>query len=130
VACELAGISERTLYNWLKDAENGLEPQVTLLRAIKRAESLAESRIVQNVITASEKPQFWAAGMTYLERKYPEHWGRRSEEGNSPKVVVQIGVKDSDVQVSIQSSDPTFACSTLTDSGDLHRLSGDVVSDK
>src|SRR6202035_1507412 len=94
VACSLAGITEQTFYNWQKQAEAGHEPQVTLFRAVKRAESLAEQKIVGNVIAASGKPQFWAAGMTYLERKYPEHWGRRSEEGSGPKVVVQIGVKD------------------------------------
>jgi hypothetical protein len=123
VACQMAGITERTLYRWLEQGEAGEEPQRTLVSAVKRAEAIAESRIVGNVIAASEKPQFWAAGMTYLERKYPEHWGRRTDDGNSPKVVVQIGVKDADVRVAIVSA-PTFAPSEGADSLDLHSLTG------
>jgi hypothetical protein len=58
---------------------------------------------------AGEDPRFWAASMTYLERRHPERWARRSEGQDGPKVVVQIGVRDSDVQVRIASSEPTFA---------------------
>jgi hypothetical protein len=129
VACQMAGITERTLYRWIEQADAGEEPQRTLVSAVKRAEAIAESRIVGNVIAASEKPQFWAAGMTYLERKYPEQWGRRSEDSSSPKVIVQIGVKDSDVQVSVSALEPTFACSTQALSPAQPLLIGDVASD-
>lgn len=101
VACAIAGIAPRTVYNWIERADAGHEPELSFVQQLKRAEAMVESRIAQNVISASEKPQFWAAGMTYLERKYPDAWGRRSEDGNSPRIVVQIGVKDSDVRVNL-----------------------------
>ena len=51
------------------------------------------------------------------------------EESDSsvPKVVVQIGVKDGDVNVTL--SQPTFASPDATVSEDIHRLSGDLESD-
>lgn len=106
VACQVAGIAEPTFYRWIKDGEAGQEPQASFVKAVKRAESLVEAKTVRNILAASEKPQFWAAGMTYLERKNPDHWGRRTDDGNAPKVIVQIGVTQSDVKVNIASLSP------------------------
>jgi hypothetical protein len=58
------------------------------------------------VRVAGNDPRFWAASMTYLERRHPERWARRSEGQDGPKVVVQIGVRDSDVQVRLVTSAP------------------------
>ena len=41
--------------------------------------------------------------MTYLERRYPEKWGRGTDSDTGPKVIVQIGVRDLDVRVQIAS---------------------------
>ena len=63
---------------------------------------MAEAEDVANVRRAGKAgPQFWAASMTYLERKYPEKWGKRADESAGPKVVVQIGCKDSDVAIQV-----------------------------
>lgn len=122
-ACKLAGISKQTFYNWQKRAESGEARAVLLFDAIEKAEALAENDMVQNVRNAGKLPQFWAANMTYLERKLPDRWGKRNDDGNAPKVIVQIGVKDGDVQVN------TFACSSQSLSPslseDIHRLSAD-----
>jgi len=101
IACRQAGIAKQTFYYWLKRAETGEEAAMALLDAVERAEAEAEAETVGNVRRASKLPQFWAAGMTYLERKSPDRWGRRGEDSNTPKIVVQIGVKDGDVQVQI-----------------------------
>ncbi len=103
-ACELAGIAKVTVYNWLKRGEDGEEPFSAFSYAMKRASARAEAKAVANVRRAGLDDRFWAAEMTYLERRHPERWARRSEEGNSPRVVVQIGVRDSDVQVRIEGS--------------------------
>lgn len=112
-ACRLAGISKQTFYNWLKRAEHGDEAATAFVDALEKAEAIAESELVRNVRKASTQPQFWAAGMTLLERKSPEKWGRRQDDGSAPKVVVQIGAQDSDVRVLVQSethlSPATFA---------------------
>jgi len=106
-ACELAGVAKVTVYNWLKRAEAGEEPFTAFSYAMKRASARAEALAVQRVRQAGKDPRFWAAEMTFLERRHPDKWARRSEDGNSPRVVVQIGCKDSDVQVCISSPQPT-----------------------
>lgn len=58
---------------------------------------------VAKVREAGKDPRFWAASMTYLERRHPERWARRQDSNDGPKVIVQIGVRDSDVQVQIAS---------------------------
>lgn len=99
-AAEIAGIAPRTLDYWLERGETGEEPYNAFLRAVKRAERKAEALAVSRVRAAGEKPQFWAAEMTFLQRRHPQRWSQR-EESSGPRVIVQIGVKDSDVQVVI-----------------------------
>lgn len=125
-ACKLAGISKQTLYNALKRAEAGDEQAILFVDALEKAEALAESETVGNVRSASKLPQFWAAGMTWLERKSPDRWGRRQDDTSAPKVIVQIGARDSDVQVQINT---TFASETSAVSPVMHSLTGDVESD-
>jgi hypothetical protein len=120
-ACQVAGIAKATFYRWIERGESGEEPFKSFTDALKRAEGLLEGRLTRNVAKASELPQFWAAGMTLLERKYPERYGRRDADGNAPRVVVQIGIKDSDVQVQIASA-PALSPSL---SEDIHRLSAE-----
>lgn len=100
-AAELAGLSKQCVYEWLKRADTGEEPYKAFGDAMKRAQARAEAAEVVKVRAAGNDPRFWAASMTYLERRHPERWARRSEGNDGPKVVVQIGVKDSDVQVQI-----------------------------
>jgi hypothetical protein len=100
-AARLAGISKVTFYNWLKRADAGEPAALAFVNALEKAEAAAESETVRNVRNASKLPQFWAAGMTWLERKSPDKWGRRQDDSSAPKVVVQIGIKDSDVSLSL-----------------------------
>ena len=44
---------------------------------LKVAEAKAEATHVENLNKAGKLPQHWAASATYLERRYPERWGRR-----------------------------------------------------
>lgn len=103
-ACDIAGISHESLRRWLKRADDGEEPYITFRAALKRISARAEGIEVQKVRKAGEDPRFWAASMTYLERRHPEKWGRRNESQDGPRVLVQIGVQTTDVQVSIASS--------------------------
>ena len=105
-AIRQAGISKQTFYNWLKRADAGHEPELAFVDALEKAEAEAEAGLVANVRAASKLPQFWAAGMTLLERKSPEKWGRRQDDSQAPKVIVQIGIKDSDVSISTLSPVP------------------------
>src|SRR5437773_788664 len=68
-ACQVAGLSTRTLARMIERGDAGEEPECAFVKLLKRAEGLVEARVTKNVLKASELPQFWAAGMTYLERK-------------------------------------------------------------
>ncbi|MEM7481072.1 MAG: hypothetical protein AAF481_07840 [Acidobacteriota bacterium] len=76
VAAAYAGIGESTFYAWLakgREAKSGAYRE--FLEAVKRAESEAEVRAV--AIVQKHMEDNWAAGMTFLERKFPQRWGRR-----------------------------------------------------
>jgi len=104
-ACRVAGISKGSFYNWLKRADAGDEAAILFVNAVEKAEALAESETVRNVRNASKLPQFWAAGMTWLERKSPDKWGRRQDDASVPKVIVQVGGSANDVRVLVQGSE-------------------------
>ena len=124
-ACKVAGIAKQTYYNTLKRAEAGDEAAIAFVDACEKAEGFAEAETVRNVRNASKLPQFWAAGMTWLERKSPDKWGRRQDDASVPKVIVQIGARDSDVKVNIA----TFASTTQPLTEDLHSLTEATGSD-
>ena len=124
IACKSAGIAPRTIYNWKTRADRGEERAIAFVQALEKAEADVERQAVRNMLKAGEKDMFWAANATYLQRRYPDRWGVRTDDGNTPKVVVQIGVKDSDVTVNVSSE--TLSPSL---SEDFHRLSPSVDRD-
>lgn len=78
VACSLAGISPATFYNWMKKGEQAKSGQfLEFLEAIKKAEAIAEAKRIQMITEASETN--WQAAAWYLERRYPDRWGKQSK---------------------------------------------------
>lgn len=74
-AAELAGISKRTFYYWLKrgfKSKTGIHKE--FLHTIKEAEAYAEGAAVERIRVAGDKN--WQALAWWLERKYPDKWGR------------------------------------------------------
>jgi hypothetical protein len=113
-AAELAGLSKQAVYDWIKRGEARETPYAAFADAVKRATARAEAAEVAKVRNAGNDPRFWAASMTYLERRHPDRWARRSDDSSAPKVVVQIGVRDSDVQVSVQAGNDNADYQTRT----------------
>lgn len=77
VAAAFAGISERTYYRWMhrgREEKKGIYWQ--FCQAVEKAESEAEVRAV--AIIQKHMETNWQAAMTYLERKYPDRWARRT----------------------------------------------------
>ena len=76
-AAETSGITEQTLYNWLKKGEDADQypEHAAFLEAYRRAEATAEERAIKAIQDAY--PNDWRAAMTYLERRHPERWARR-----------------------------------------------------
>jgi len=84
-ACQLAGISDKTLWEWMNyavdDENNGYTEAdslyVKLSNALKKAESQAEADLVRVVREAGTVKREWLPAMTFLERRHPDRWGRR-----------------------------------------------------
>ncbi len=76
VAAEYAGIGETTFYRWLEQGEaEDSGPYREFREAVKSAEREAEIRAVATV--QGHMATNWQAAMTFLERKFPQRWGRR-----------------------------------------------------
>jgi hypothetical protein len=112
-AASLSGLGKTTVYRWLKEAET--EPdqnhknnaQVLFRNALEKARAMSEAQDVANVRKAGKLPQFWAASMTYLERRYPEKWGKRPETEAGPRVMVFLGTSPEHViQLNTQAQIP------------------------
>jgi hypothetical protein len=100
-ASTLAGITARSVRSWMEAAERGDARYEPVADVIKIAECLAEAASVRHVRAAGRDPRFWAADMTYLERRYPDRWARRAEDTSMPRVVVQVGIAAADIKVTL-----------------------------
>lgn len=75
-ACKLVGIDYSTFRAWIvKGEEEGKGRFFDFSEAIKRAEAEAEAKRVELILKAG-KYQDWKANAWYLERKYPDRWGK------------------------------------------------------
>src|SRR5262245_47231806 len=84
-----AGTQPATLESWITrgraERDEGLDtPYVQLLMDVEKAEAGAEVFAVAVVRRAMTDQ--WAPAMTFLERKFPHQWGRRTivEGGDKP----------------------------------------------
>jgi len=98
-ACEAAGISKQTFYNWIMRADKGEQPFVDMLDSFKKAEAQASVERIARIQEAAKggipirrktitrkdgsieveesyaAPQ-WQADAWTSERKEPQEWGR------------------------------------------------------
>ena len=80
VACELAGISKQTGYDWMAMAEHrkrrrpGIDAELLseLLDAVNRANAQVESAAVTHWRSAFATD--WKAAREYVVRRFPERW--------------------------------------------------------
>ena len=101
--CLVFGISRSAFYNWKKRGEEDREQGRHTLYAefvdtLEKVDAYVRTRISRESFTGGNK---WVPMMTLGERRFPEKFGRRSEASDTPKVIVQIGVRDGDVQVQL-----------------------------
>ena len=103
-AATIAGFARETLFHLEKKAKDGYLPAIALFNAVEKAEAEAENEMVACVRSAAKAgPQFWAAGMTYLERRQPDRWGKRQSDSSAPAIVVNVHqVGDGEVKVGVQ----------------------------
>lgn len=78
-ACEYLGIHKSTWYKWLsagEKANSGLKRE--FFDAIKKAEAEAQIRNLGIIQQAAKEN--WQAAAWYLERKFPDQWGKKKYE--------------------------------------------------
>lgn len=73
VAAQAVGISERLYYKWLTRGENGQEPYLSFLEAVRQAEAQAEVKTGEKVFKGKKN---WVSAATWLERTRRERWSR------------------------------------------------------
>ncbi len=75
-ACAYAGIDYSTFRNWMTRGEEDKKGEYfEFFEAIKKAEAAAELRLVQE--WQKHIPNNWQAIATFMERRYPDRWGKR-----------------------------------------------------
>jgi len=93
-ACQSVGISKATFYNWMgkgEKATGGLFRK--FYEAVQEATAKAEQKYV-GVITDAANKGTWYAAAWWLERRYPDRWGRRERldvtSGGKPIGLVDV----------------------------------------
>lgn len=75
-AAAYGGIEYKTFRNWMAAGEKSTRsPYVPFFQAVKEAETKAEMAHVATIENASKRS--WMAAAWWLERRYPQEWGRR-----------------------------------------------------
>jgi len=90
-ACAYAGISYQTFLNWLERGKREKSGKFfEFFEAVTRAEAEAERKIVKMWIEAI--PEDWRAARDFLERRYPDRWGKKDHLNLSGDVGVKITI--------------------------------------
>ncbi len=94
-ACQLVGLGEGTYYKWkVRGRDHDEEPFSSFVKAVDLAEAQAVNRNITLIQKAATEQ--WQAAAWYLERRYPESFGRRILEVNqNTRVEVNLTVTHS-----------------------------------
>ena len=87
-ACAYAGIHYSTFRKWMQKGETAKSGKFReFFETIKKAEHEAEVRMVAQ--WQKHMPENWQAIATFLERRFPDRWGRRMDVRQDIKQEVQ-----------------------------------------
>jgi hypothetical protein len=81
VAVEAASVARSTFYAWMRRGRTGEEPYASFRNAVRAAEAVAEASAIQVIRGAAQKQ--WQAAAWFLERKFPDRWGRKDRTEHS-----------------------------------------------
>ena len=81
LAASAAGISEQTLYEWIRKGDAGRDPYKTFVSDLRKAENTRAETLLDNIIKAGTKD--WRSNAWLLERRYGY---RRDAPLDEPKV--------------------------------------------
>ena len=108
VAAAYAGIGKTTFYEWLergRKAKTG--PFADFADAIQKAQADAETRNVALIAKAAQEGT-WTAAAWWLERKYPERWGRKERHEVTGRDGGDMMIRVVYADVDIDTTAPTF----------------------
>lgn len=93
-SCELVGISEEAINSWKRKGAKGQQPYAEFVQDLKKARQAAVLVRVRNLRKAASNGA-WQADAWWLERMYPEEFGRRDnappkDDGGLEKVADAI----------------------------------------
>lgn len=74
-ACQVEGITRKTLSNWRKRAEAGEQDFAAFWSQVEKALAKAEAAITMHVVKAAQHD--WRAGAWWLERRSPKTYGNK-----------------------------------------------------
>jgi len=100
IACAACDISYSTFNSWMQEGQKLLDEYaekedkvpkgklkyLKFMKAIKKAEAEVESCIVSEILSDKD----WKAKMTYLERKYPDRWGRTDKHKINGEIKIDV----------------------------------------
>lgn len=75
-AAHMAGIPNSTLHGWIRRGCDGYRPYAQFVRELRKAMAEGEAWHLQ-VLQQASTDGVWQASAWFLERKYPERWGRK-----------------------------------------------------
>lgn len=107
-AAASAGIAPSTFYDWLakgEQYETGVYREFA--EKIRQAEAIAESERIRRINKAGKEGD-WKADAWYLERRYPDKWGRRhisAELSHSGEVLNRHEYETEDLIQQLQEDD-------------------------
>ena len=89
-AAKLAGISEKTFYNWVQRGKTETKGRYfEFVQALKTAEEQAQKNLVDNIKRDDyQKTRGWQRWAWILERRWPERWAQKKEDLNIKEEIV------------------------------------------
>lgn len=73
-ACDAAGICRKTYYNWMANAQEGIEPFESFFDEIDKIRADVISSVLSSIVSQTKSD--WRAGAWYLEKVRPFDFGR------------------------------------------------------
>lgn len=99
VSARVSGISSSTFYSWMDRGRKGVLPYSEFSETIERACAEAHVMAVDSLLKIGREKD-WRALAWWLERRFPEHWGRDAkgeralEEDYLSKSFPEVSVAD------------------------------------
>jgi hypothetical protein len=96
-ACEYVGIAPATYYSWIAkaNAENAEPEYVEFMEAVKGARAAVTLRMAGRVLEAADDGS-WQAGAWWLERSFPDQYGRRTNLAGPNGGAIEVKTDDDD----------------------------------